>query len=83
MSRSRYRAVPAALGTTGSLPRSSYEGTAALLLLTVSPVEAEFFAAGDQLSEVHDFSDLEDGAPRTFWRSVVGWLRGERTQHPE
>jgi hypothetical protein len=83
MSRSRHRAAPA-LRTTRSAARAPYEGTAALLTLTVSPIEQAFFAAGDQLAEVHDFSDLDEGhPPRTFWRSVVGWLRGERTQHPE
>jgi hypothetical protein len=53
-------------------------------MLAVSPIEEAFFAAGDQLSEAHDFSDLDNGRPaRTLWRSVVGWLRGERTQHSE
>jgi hypothetical protein len=82
MSRSRNRAVPA-LGTTGRLPGPS-KAAAAFVLLTVSPIEQAFFAAGDELAEVHDFSDLDEGnRPSTLWRSVVGWLRGERRQHSE
>jgi hypothetical protein len=50
-----------------------------------SPVEEDFFRAGEQLSpEPHDFADLDEGSSQvTFWQSVVGWFRNKRTQHPE
>ena len=53
-------------------------------LLAVSPIEEDFFRAGDALGEAHDFSDLDDGyRPTTLWRSIVGWLRGERTAYTD
>jgi hypothetical protein len=56
-------------------------------LLAVSPIEEDFFRTGDALGEVgeiHDFSDLDDGyQPMTLWRSIVGWLRGERTAYTD
>ena len=84
MSRSRRRAVPAQ-DTTRSRPRSSQpEPSKALGLLAVSPIEEDFFRTGDALGEVHDFSDLDDGyQPMTLWRSIVGWLRGERTAYTD
>jgi len=84
MSRTRDRAV-LAQGTTRSLPRpSQIELSAALGMLAVSPVEEDFFRAGDALSEANDFSDLDDDyRPNTLWRSIVGWLRGQRTASPD
>jgi hypothetical protein len=83
MSRSRDRAV-LAHGTTRKLSRPQLELSAALSMLAVSPVEEDFFRAGDALSEPHDFSDLDDGhRPATIWRSLVGWLRGERTTYTD
>ena len=80
MRRSRDRFVPAQ-GRTRSLPRpSQIELATAIGLLAVSPVEEDFFRAGDALSESTDFSDLDDDyRPDTLWRSIVGWLRGQRT----
>jgi hypothetical protein len=84
MSRSRGRAVPAH-DTTRNLPRpSQIELSAALGLLAESPVEEAFFRAGDALCEPHDFSDLDEGHPPvTLWRSIIGWLRGERTAYTD
>lgn len=84
MSRSRDRAVPA-LGTTRNLPRpSQIELSAALGMLAASPVEEDFFRAGEALCEPHDFSDLDDDHPPvTLWRSIVGWIRGERTAYSD
>ena len=85
MSRSRDRVT--AQGTTRSLPRpSQIELTAALGMLAVSPVEEDFFRAGDELDAVepHDFSDLDEGhQPNTMWRTFVGWLRGGRTAYTD
>ena len=80
MRRSRDRFVPAQ-GTTRTLTRpSQIELSTALGLLAVSPVEEDFFRAGDALSEAAEFSDLDDDyQPNTLWRSIVGWLRGQRT----
>jgi hypothetical protein len=53
-------------------------------LLAASPVEEDFFRTGDALCEPHDFSDLDEGHQRmTLWRSIVGWLRGERTAYTD
>jgi hypothetical protein len=84
MSRSRDRVAPAH-GTTRRLPRpSQIELSAALGLLAASPVEEDFFRAGDALSEPHDFSDLDEGhQPMTLWRSFVGWLRRERAAYTD
>jgi hypothetical protein len=84
MSRSRDRAVPAH-GTTRNLPRpSQIELSTALGLLAVSPVEEDFFRAGDALCEAHDFSDLDEGhRPATLWRSIINWIRGERTAYTD
>jgi hypothetical protein len=85
MSRSRDRVT--AQGTTRSLPRpSQIELTAALRMLAASPVEEDFFRAGDELDagEPHDFSDLDEGhQPNTLWRTFVGWLRGGRTAYTD
>jgi len=84
MSRSRDRAVPAHGTTRGTPGPSQIEPSAALGLLAVSSVEEDFFRAGDALSEPHDFSDLDEGhQPMTLWRSLVGWLRGERTAYTD
>jgi hypothetical protein len=84
MPRSTRRAV-AAQHTTRRLPRTSQsELSSALGLLAVSPIEEDFFRAGDALGEVHDFSDLDEGyQPMTLWRAIVGWLRGERTAYTD
>ena len=59
----------------------------AIAVIAFSPFEEEFFREGDQLAQgtdVVDLSDLDHGFQRpTLWRAVVGWLRGERTRHPE
>jgi hypothetical protein len=80
MRSSRDRFVPAQ-GTTRSLPRpSQIELSTAIGLLAASPVEEDFFRAGDALSEAADFSDLDDDdRTNTLWRSIVGWLRGQCT----
>ena len=69
------------------MPRpSQIELSAALRMLAVSPVEEDFFRAGDALAacEPHDFSDLDEGHERTtLWRTFVGWLRGERTAYTD
>ena len=83
MARSRRRGP--AHRTTGRIPSISHRelatgGTA----IELSQIEEEFFRAGDLMSEPFDFSDLDEGyQPTTLWRSLVGWLRGERTGHPE
>lgn len=60
------------------------ELSSALAMLAASPIEEDFFRAGDALSEVPDFSDLDEGhQPMTLWRSLVGWLRGERTAYSD
>lgn len=84
MARSRDSGA-VAHGTRAPLRRPSQsELSTALSTLACSPVEEDFFRAGERLSEVDDFSDLDDGLrPATLWRAIVGWLRGERTQHPE
>jgi hypothetical protein len=68
-------------GTTGQLVRSSREEVSAgLTRLATSPIEEDFFRAGDQMSESHDFSDLDEGYERpTMWRALIDWLRGETT----
>jgi len=80
MRRSRDRFVPAQ-GTTRRLSRTSQiELSTAIGLLAASPVEEDFFRAGDALCEAADFSDLDDDdRTNTLWRSIVGWLRGQRT----
>jgi hypothetical protein len=85
MSRSSHRAAPAHR-TTGRLVRpTERQVSAAIAVIAYSPIEEDFFRAGDALSEGHhDFSDLDAGYERpTLWRAVVGWLRGERNRHPE
>ena len=84
MSRSRDRVT--AQGTTRSLPRPSQSELSAIGMLAVSPVEEDFFRAGDELDAVepHDFSDLDEGhAPNTLWRTFVGWLRGGRAAYTD
>ena len=71
--------------TTGRIIRQI---SGAIAVIAFSPFEEEFFREGDQLasgsSESHDLSDLDVGFQRpTLWRAVVGWLKGDRTQHPE
>jgi hypothetical protein len=78
------RNVHLAHGTTGKIARASQPLATALSLLGFSPIEEDFFRAGDALSEPHDFSDLDDGYRRpSLWRTLVGWLRGERTAAAE
>jgi hypothetical protein len=83
MSRTRNR-VATFQRNTGRIIRQI---TGAIAVIAFSPFEEEFFREGDQLAqgtEVVDLSDLDHGFQRpTLWRAVVGWLRGERTQHPE
>jgi hypothetical protein len=83
MSPSRARA--AVQRTTGRIIRQM---SSAIAVIAFSPFEEEFFREGDKLSqatgEKHDFSDLDHGFHRpTLWRSVIRWLRGERTPHSE
>jgi len=71
--------------TTGRIPQISHRelagGRAAVEL---TEIEEDFFRAGDLMSEPFDFSDLDEGyQPTTLWRSLVGWLRGERTSYAE
>jgi len=76
------RTVAFAHGTTGRLVRPSQEDLAtAVSRFAFSPIEEDFFRAGDQMSEPHDFSDLDEGYERpTLWRTLIGWLRGERPE---
>jgi hypothetical protein len=85
MSRSISRTSPAH-GTTDSILRASWRTiTEAIAVIGCSPTEAEFFRAGDSpSSQPHDFSDLDIGhRPTTLWRVIVGWIRGERSQHAD
>lgn len=83
MSRASHRANPVHR-TTGRIRPSQREISATVGALAFSPIEEDFFRAGDALSEVHDFSDLDEGyRPTTLWRSLVGWLRGDRDRHPD
>jgi hypothetical protein len=70
--------------TTGRIIRQI---SGAIAVIAFSPFEEEFFREGDQLAtppEAVDLSDLDAGFQRpTLWRAVVGWLKGERTEHPE
>lgn len=77
--------VVLAHGTTGPIARpSQHDATDTLAMPGLSPLEEEFFRAGDQMSESHDFSDLDAGYQRpSLWRTLIGWLRGERTQYAE
>ena len=83
MSRTRNR-VATLQRTSGRILRQI---SGAIAVIAFSPFEEEFFREGDQLAhgtEAVDLSDLDHGYQRpTLWRAVVGWLRGERTQHPE
>jgi len=71
-----------AQGTTGPIARpSTLDLAAAVTRFAFSPIEEDFFRAGDQMSEPYDFSDLDEGYQRpTLWRTLVGWLRGERAE---
>ena len=75
------RSLHLAQGTTGSIARTSQPLATVLTLLGVSRLEEDFFRTGEALAsaEPHDFSDLDEGYRRpSLWRSLVGWLRGER-----
>jgi hypothetical protein len=71
-----------AQGTTGPIARPSTQDLAAAVSrFAFSPIEEDFFRAGDEMSDVHDFSDLDEGYQRpTLWRTLLGWLRGERAE---
>ena len=68
--------------TTGRILRQL---SGAITKFAFSPAEEEFFRTGDTMHETSaDFSDLDEGYRKpTLWRAMLGWLRGERTQHPE
>ena len=76
------RSVHFAQGTTGSIARNYSQPLATVLtLLGASRLEEDFFRTGEALAsaEPHDFSDLDEGYQRpSLWRTLVGWLRGER-----
>jgi len=76
------RSIVIAQGTTGPIARpSTQEVATAVSRFAFSPIEEDFFRAGDQMSELHDFSDLDEGYERpTLWRTLIGWLRGERPE---
>jgi hypothetical protein len=78
MSRSRKRAAPVHR-TTGRIVQLAHRISGAIAVVAFSPLEEDFFRAGDALSEVHDFSDLDEGyRPTSIWGALVGWLRGDR-----
>ena len=86
MSRSTNAKTLLAQGTTGRIRRATEQGIGAVPVIAYSQLEEEFFSAGDKLStmpilEIHDFSDLDVGhRPRTIWRTVMRWLRGEHAE---
>jgi len=70
-----------AQGTTARIRRAF---TGALAVLKLSPSEEAFFREGEQLGELHDFSDLDAGRPKqTRWRTLVDWFRGDRQRYAE
>jgi hypothetical protein len=61
-----------------------HEVSSAIAMIALSPIEEDFFRAGDALSDQHDFSDLDEGfQPTTLWRVFVEWIRGERPRYAE
>ncbi len=70
---------------SGAMPRLVH-GERSSSVLALSPLEEDFFRAGDALAlaEVEDFRDLDDDRPQvTMWRALIGWLRGERPGRSE
>jgi hypothetical protein len=84
MSRSMPSATPVHR-TTGRTSRTAVRDVSGVIaVIAASPIEEDFFRAGEALSEIHDFSDLDEGyRPNTIWRALVGWLRGARVRDVE
>ena len=51
------------------------DAAAAVAVVAFSPLEEEFFRAGDTMSETADFGELADSYERrSLWRSLIGLL---------
>lgn len=46
----------------------------------LTPLEEDFFRAGDELSLLHDLGALDHGyrSTTTLWQSIIGWFRCAR-----